>query len=374
MISKFPGIVLGILGGGQLGRMTAQAAPDFNLTLRVLDPDPSAPARFLCHEFVQGDFSDFQTVLDFGRSCDIVTIEIEHVNVKALQLLKNEGVRICPDPDIIQLIQDKGLQKKFYFDHGIPTAPFYLLDDPSLHDFSYPVVQKLCSGGYDGKGVAVLKSEKDTPLNGRSVIEHMVEIDKEIAAIVSRNTAGEKSIFPLVEMEFNDEANLVEYLFCPSSLSEEQQLQCQNIAYRIVDALDYTGLLAVEMFVDVQGQILVNEMAPRPHNSGHHTIEACATSQFQQFIRMVLDLPPGDTSLVRPAVMINLLGEQGSEGVAVYEGFDDALATSSVYLHLYGKKNTKPFRKMGHITVVDASLDIAKEKALQIKKKVRIHA
>ncbi|MFM7770616.1 MAG: 5-(carboxyamino)imidazole ribonucleotide synthase, partial [Bacteroidota bacterium] len=348
-----PSVQLGVLGGGQLGRMLIQEAVNLNLAVHVLDPSSNAPCAEIATRFVQGNFADYETVLQFGKNLDVITIEIEHVNLEALEELERMGKRVYPKPAALRIIKDKGLQKLFYATHNIPTAPFVLIenkDEATQHLKEGPFMQKMRTGGYDGKGVTPFRNEKDLDqaFDAPSVLEKMVDFEKELAVIVARNEEGEISAFPLVEMEFNSEANLVEFIFSPANVSIETASEATEIAKRLVEKLDHVGLLAVELFLTKEGHLLVNEVAPRPHNSGHHTIEACYTSQYGQHLRAILNLPLGDTALRSAGVMINLLGEKGYSGKAVYAGLKDALNTSGVYVHLYGKEETKPFRKMGH--------------------------
>lgn len=377
MKSFYGDLRLGILGGGQLGRMLIQKAIDYNINVNVLDPDPDAPCKHICNEFTVGSLNDYQKVYDFGKKTDLLTIEIEKVNVDALEKLEEEGVLVYPQSRIIRLIQDKGLQKEFFRQNNIPTAPFHLIS--SVNDlkeaaFAYPYVQKLRKDGYDGRGVQMIRSEKDLShaFTAPSLIEQLIDFEKEIAVIVARNASGEIKTFPCVEMEFNPDANLVEFLISPSTLSAEIQKKADDLAVKIAESLRITGLLAVEMFLTKDGEILINELAPRPHNSGHQSIEGNYTSQFEQHLRAILDLPLGDTRCQGHAVMINLLGEKGFEGLAEYEGLKDILKIEGVYVHLYGKKFTKPFRKMGHVTVIDDSREQAIKKAHFIKETIKV--
>jgi 5-(carboxyamino)imidazole ribonucleotide synthase len=368
---------LGVLGGGQLGRMLIQEAIDLDVDVHILDPSPDAPCRGLCSSFTVGDFRDKETVLAFGKGKDLITIEIEDVNVEALEILQSEGVRVCPDPRILKVIQDKGAQKQFYVDHRIPTSPFRLITDGSeLSASDLPIVQKLRVGGYDGRGVQVLRTEESlsSAFNEPSVLEDLVDIQKELAVIVARNANGETKTFPVVELVFDPEANLVTYLFSPAQIDEKTAREADELACSVANALELEGILAVEMFLDTSGHLMVNECAPRTHNSGHHTIEGNYTSQFAQHLRAILNLPLGNTDCIQPAAMVNLLGEKGFEGPVVYEGLIDVLAMDGVYPHLYGKTSTKPFRKMGHITVVDKDLDAVRTKAQQVSERVRVIA
>ena len=368
---------LGILGGGQLGRMLIQEAVNFNIHISVLDPSVNAPCADLANNFVVGNFNDYQTVLDFGKTVDVLTIEIEHVNIEALEELERLGKKVFPRPQALRTIQDKGLQKQFYKANDIPTAPFHLIDnaeDALLFKEKGPFMQKLRKGGYDGKGVTPLRTESEfnAAFNAPSVLEEFVPFVKELAVIVARNENGELATFPLVEMEFNPEANLVEFIFSPANVNVEIENNAKKIATDIANKLEHVGLLAIELFLTEDGNLLVNEIAPRPHNSGHHTIEACFVSQYGMHLRAILNMPLGSTGLRTPAVMINLLGEKGFEGKARYENIEEVLHTEGAYIHLYGKEDTKPFRKMGHITVCNSNLEEAKNIARRFLKEVRV--
>ena len=368
---------LGILGGGQLGRMLIQEAVNFNIHISVLDPAVNAPCADLANNFVVGNFNDHQTVLDFGKTVDVLTIEIEHVNIEALEELERLGKKVFPTPQALRTIQDKGLQKQFYKANNIPTAPFHLIDnaeDALLFKEKGPFMQKLRKGGYDGKGVTPLRTEAEfkSAFNAPSVLEEFVPFVKELAVIVARNERGEIATFPLVEMEFNPEANLVESIFSPANVNVEIENNAKKIAIDIANKLEHVGLLAIELFLTAEGNLLVNEIAPRPHNSGHHTIEACFVSQYGMHLRAILNMPLGSTGLRTPAVMINLLGEKGFEGKARYENIEEVLDTEGAYIHLYGKEDTKPFRKMGHITVCNSNLEEAKDIARRFLKDVRV--
>lgn len=370
---------VGILGGGQLGKMLIQKAMDFALDIYILDPDPSAPCKNYTSHFIKGDFKNFDDVYHFGKKLDLITIEIENVNVDALKKLQQEGKEIYPQPEIIEMIQDKGLQKIFYQTHGIPTADFFLIENKSQIEkyMDYlPFFQKLRRGGYDGKGVRKIASRNhiDTAFEEASVLERMVDVDKEISIIAARNLSGEIKTFPVVESVFNPKAHLVDYLICPANVSKSVAEQAEQIAKKIAEHLNLVGLLAIEFFLSKDGKLLVNEMAPRVHNSGHHTIEACVTSQFEQLWRSILNFPLGDTTLIRPAVMMNLLGSEGFEGDAHYVGMDSILKYSGVYPHLYGKKQVKPYRKMGHITITDKTISAALQKAKSIKNIIQVTA
>lgn len=370
---------VGILGGGQLGRMLIQEAINYNVSIRILDPDADAPCKNLCDKFVVGSLTDFDTVYNFGKQTDLLTIEIEKVNVEALQKLEDEGVMVYPQPRLIRLIQDKGLQKEFFKQHNFPTAPFQLIGSRTAlqqSEIPFPYIQKLRKDGYDGKGVLKVKTAADleNAFDAPSIVEQWIDFDKEIAVIVARNEDDEIKTFPVVEMEFNAEANLVEFLISPSTLPLEVQARAEELAKSVARALKITGLLAVEMFLTKGGEILINELAPRPHNSGHHTIEGNFVSQFEQHLRAIFNLPLGDVRAISNAVMINLLGEKGYEGPAVYEGLEDILKIDGVYVHLYGKKFTKPFRKMGHVTITDGDREKAIEKARLVQETVKVKA
>ncbi len=368
---------IGLLGGGQLGRMMIQSAINLNLTISVLDPDKNAPCRHLVKKFTVGSLTDYDSVYDFGKDKDLITIEIENVNVDALRALEKEGKKVYPQPDVIELIQDKGSQKMFYQRNNIPSPDFFLVENraqiPKYSDY-FPFFQKLRKGGYDGKGVSKLVSPHhlEKAFDQPSVLERLVDFDKELAVMVARNAEGEIRTFPVVECEFSPEANLVEFLFSPANIKKPVEKEALKIASTIAEKLGIIGILAVELFLTKDGKVLVNEIAPRPHNSGHHTIEANVTSQFDQHLRAILNLPLGDTSIVKAGVMVNLLGDFGHEGQAVYQGLEDVMKFSGVYLHLYGKAITKPFRKMGHATIVDDDILKARQKARLVKGTLKI--
>lgn len=370
---------LGILGGGQLGRMLIQEAINYNVNIHILDPDKNAPCRKLCNHFECGSLGDFETVYNFGKDLDMLTIEIEKVNVDALEKLEEEGVLVYPQSRIIRLIQDKGLQKHFFKQNNIPTSAFQLISSKENMENStikIPFIQKLRKDGYDGKGVKKISSIADleTAFEEPSLIEEWVDFEKEIAVIVARNDRGDISTFPMVEMEFNPEANLVEFLIAPSTYGFEIQQQAEELAKKIADDLQIVGILAVEMFLTKEGEILVNELAPRPHNSGHQSIEGNYVSQFAQHLRAIFNLPLGDTRCRSNAVMINLLGEVGYEGLAKYEGIEEILGMEGVYLHLYGKKITKPFRKMGHICIINDDRELAINNARKVQEILKVKA
>lgn len=368
---------IGILGGGQLGRMWIQNALNYNVTCHVIDPDPNAPCKNICDHFSVGDITDYDTVYAFGKKVDLLTIEIEKVNVEALEHLEKEGIKVFPQPSIIKMIRDKGVQKEWMKAHGIPTSDFKLIDNKqSLEElnWSLPYVQKLRKDGYDGKGVQIIREKQDLTqaFEAPSLVERMVDYEKEIAVIVARNENGECKTFPLVEMEFHPTANLVEFLVSPAQVTEYIALKAENLAIKIAEELELVGLLAVEMFLTKDGVILVNEMAPRPHNSGHQTIEGNLCSQFEQHLRAIVNQPLANTDAKYTSVMINVLGEEGHSGDAKYVGLEKILELSGVYVHLYGKKVTKPFRKMGHVTVIDEKREDAIKKARMVKEMLKV--
>lgn len=372
---NFYGLKLGILGGGQLGRMLIQSAVNYNVHCYVLDPDKNAPCNGFSKDFTNGDLLDFDSVYNFGKNLDLLTIEIEHVNVQALEKLNNQGVKVYPSLEVIRIVQDKGLQKEFYKKNNIPTPKFYLIENKNqIKQDNFPQVQKLRKMGYDGKGVFIINSKEDLEkaFNEPSVLEEKISIEKEISVILARNISGDIKVYPPVELVFKKDGNLVDYLFSPANLDSIKKLKANEIAVNIAKALNVVGLLAVEMFVTKEGEVLVNEIAPRPHNSGHHTIEANYTSQFEQHLRAILNLPLGETDMIMPACMVNLLGAEGYQGEAKFEGIEEILKIPGIYVHLYGKKYTRFNRKMGHITILDGNVNSAIEKVKFIKEKVKV--
>jgi len=370
---------LGVLGGGQLGRMLIQEAVNYDVYVHCLDPDAQAPCVDLAHSFTIGSLTDFDTVYNFGKDKDVLTVEIEHVNIEALEKLVEEGKKVFPQPHILKMVQDKGLQKQFYVANNIPTPPFHLVENKAeiqKYIGEFPFMQKMRKGGYDGKGVTALKSAADleTAFDVPSVLESFVDFEKELSVIVSRNEKGETAVFPVVECEFNPVANLVEFLFAPANISDQLEKDAEKLAVKIINSLEMVGILAVELFLTKSGELLVNEIAPRPHNSGHHTIECNVTSQFEQHMRSILNLPLGSTRIIQPGVMINLLGEKGFEGAAIYRNLEAAMAIPGVKTHIYGKANTKSFRKMGHVTITSESLDEAKKIGREIKDLIKVEA
>ena len=364
-----------------MGKMLGIAAADWHLPLSFLDRSASFPASAVTRDFQEGNFNAYSDVLAFGRHKDVLTIEIEHVHIGALRELQEAGVVVHPHPDALHVIKDKGLQKEFYAEHGFPTSSFALYagaaeirDAVAREELGLPFVQKARTEGYDGRGVLVVleESQLDELLEGPSIVEELVPIAKELAVIAARNAQGEVRTFPPVEMTFHPEVNLVEFLICPARIPEDIARQADMLAKRLIETFGICGLLAVEFFLSTEGALLVNEVAPRPHNSGHHTINSCVTSQFQQHLRGILNLPLGDTTLHTPAVMVNLLGEPGQEGPVSYEGMDTCLGLDGVYLHLYGKMETRPFRKMGHATIVDPNLGAAILKARKVSDWFRV--
>lgn len=367
---------LGILGGGQLGRMFIQEAINFDVHVHIMDTAADGPAGSIANSFTKGDITDFEEVLAFGESMDVLTVEIENVNVDALYELEKRGIKVYPQPRVLEIIKDKGTQKEFYRQHNIPTSPFELFPantDPRLLKERIPFVQKLRTGGYDGRGVQIIKNEDDlkNSFNEPSVAEDLVNYTKELSVIVARNENGETAVYPTVECEFND-ANLVEFLFSPAEIEETTEKKAEKLAIDVINALEMVGILAVEMFLTASGELLVNEAAPRPHNSGHHTIECNKTSQFEQHLRSILNWPLGSTEIIYPGAMLNLLGEQGFQGPAYYEGLSDILKIPDAHVHLYGKATTKPNRKMGHLTVTADSVTEAKSLADKVKHMLRV--
>lgn len=372
---------LGILGGGQLGKMLLTETRKWDIRTAVLDPSEDAPCQYGSTVFEVGDLMDYDTVYAFGKQADILTIEIEHVNSDALETLEQEGVLVYPQSSALRIIQNKAKQKLFYVDHDIPTAPFsrfaYASEIPEsvAHGgLQYPFVWKSAQFGYDGQGVKIIRSEaglKGLP-QGECIVEEFVPFKNELAVVVARSSQGEVRSYPVVEMEFHPEANQVEYVLCPARISAEVAENARIIAERVAQELDHVGLLAVEFFQTEEDQLLVNEVAPRPHNSGHFSIEASVTNQFEQHIRAILDLPLGDTSSKMAAVMVNLVGAEGYKGPVEYAGIDEILALDGVTPHMYGKKETRPFRKMGHVTIVRNDIDEARRIAAEVKKAIRV--
>jgi 5-(carboxyamino)imidazole ribonucleotide synthase len=375
---------IGILGGGQLGRMMIEEALRLNLHINILESDPNCPSAKFATQFIEGSIQDEAKIRELAAISDVLTIEIEHVNINALLQLEKEGKTIIPSPKILAIIQDKGLQKLFFEAKKIPTSPFALVNNPSewvnaLKQLNADkVAAKTRRDGYDGKGVQliavenILNGSEKIPFEQACVLEKFVACEKEIAIIVARDLNGEMTTFPIVEMEFDAEANLVTYLVCPAHLSEEIEEKATEIAKNCVAALDGIGIFAIELFVSKTGEVLVNEIAPRAHNSGHHTIEANYTSQFEQLLRILAGLPMGSSELIQPAIMMNILGANLVEGSYQLKGIETAMQTEGVYIHLYDKKTTKPMRKMGHVTVLGETVADAHLKAAYIKQILHI--
>lgn len=369
---------LGILGGGQLGRMFIQEAISYDIHVHIMENDNNAPSAGIATTFTKGDITDYNDVMSFGKDMDVITVEIENVNIEALYELEKSGVKVYPQPHILEIIKDKGLQKTFYKENHIPTSDFELIDanaDLSSLEGNIPFVHKIRTGGYDGKGVEIIRSKEDldATFSEASIIEELIYFEKELSVIVSRNEKGETAVYPTVECEFN-EANLVAYLFSPANITAEIEKKANDLAIEVINKLELVGILAVELFLTKKGEILVNEVAPRPHNSGHHTIECNVTSQFEQHMRSVLNMPLGSTEMTRYGVMLNLIGSAGHTGKAIYEGLNAIVAKPGVHIHVYGKEQTKPNRKMGHITIAASTMNEAKQIAAEIKDQIKVVA
>ena len=372
---------LGVLGGGQLGRMLLAETQKFDVYTAILDPSSDAPCSEICNEFHTGSLLDFDTVYAFGKTVDVLTIEIEHVNIDALYQLQKEGVKIYPQPSVIETIQHKGKQKDFFIKHNIPTSPhkrYTTKKELELGfentNFSIPFVWKSAQFGYDGTGVKVVKSLKDFEnlADADCIVEELIPFKNELAVIVARNANGEIKTYPVVEMEFHPEANQVEYVICPARIRSNVAERARNIALQVAESFKHVGLLAVEMFQTENDEILVNEVAPRTHNSGHYSIEASYTNQFEQHLRTVLNLPLGNTESKVAGIMVNLVGEEGYTGSVVYENLEKVLEIDGVTPHIYGKKTTKPFRKMGHVTIVNKDMHKAREIAQKVKETIKV--
>ena len=372
---------LGILGGGQLGKMMLYETRKFDITTHVLDPSLEAPCRIACDHFTQGDLMDYDTVYTFGKKVDILTFEIEGVNIEALEALEKEGKKVYPSSKTLRNIQDKAVQKKFYDTHKIPTAPFSVFETIALvkkavasGELKLPFVWKSCTGGYDGKGVQVIKNSQtlDVLPDCPCITEDLVAFKNELAVIVVRNPSAQVKTYPVVEMEFHPQANQVEYVICPARIDDKVAAKARSIAIQVSKAFEHVGLLAVEMFQTNDDQIIVNEVAPRPHNSGHYSIEASYTNQFEQHIRAILDLPLGNTASKVGGIMVNLVGEQNHTGDVAYQNIEEIMAMDGVTPHIYGKKQTRPFRKMGHVTIVNQNIDTAREIAQQVKQRIKV--
>lgn len=368
---------IGILGGGQLGRMQLQAAANYVVETFVLENDEHCPAAHLCHHFVKGDIKDFDTVYNFGKGLDAVTIEIESVNTDALEKLEAEGVKVYPKPSAIKTIKNKIVQKEFYKAHGIPTPDFLVtnsLAELKAEKHFLPAVHKLAQGGYDGRGVQLLQSEKEIEkgFDAPAVLEKMVNIKKEIAVIVAMNDAGETAIYPPAEMVFDPLLNLLDYQITPADIAQEVLWKSEAIALTLVKNLQSPGLFAIEMFVNKNNEVLVNETAPRVHNSGHHTIEAHYSSQYDMLWRIMLGYPLGNTNFILPSSIVNLIGEKNYSGAAKYENLNEVLKMDNVFVHLYGKAETRPGRKMGHVTIMSSDRQELTHKANKIKHTLKV--
>lgn len=367
----------GILGGGQLGRMLLQAAANYPVETYVMENDPACPAAHLCHHFIKGDITNFEDVYNFGKGLDALTIEIESVNEDALEKLENEGVKIYPKPAALKIIKNKILQKQFYKDHEIPTSAFIItqtLAELRQEENFLPAVHKVGMGGYDGRGVQILKTKADIEkgFDTPSVLEKMVHVKKEIAVIVAVNDKGETTVYPAIDMIFDQRLNLLEYQVSPADLPEKVLWKVEAIAMKVVKDLNSAGIFAVELFVDNNNNVFVNETAPRVHNSGHHTIEANYSSQFDMLWRIMLGFPLGCTEHILPAAIVNLVGADGFSGIVHYEGLYEILQIENVFVHIYGKKETRPGRKMGHITILSKEKQELVHQANRIKQTVRV--
>lgn len=372
---------LGILGGGQLGKMLLYETRKWDIHTKIMDASEEAPCKIACNEFVLGSLLDFDTVYNFGKGLDVLTIEIENVNTDALEKLEGEGVKVYPQPSALRIIQNKATQKLFYTDNDIPTSPFTrfaytseIEDSITNGGLAFPFVWKSAQFGYDGQGVKVVRSLNDLSdlPNVECIAEEMVNFKNELAVIVARNSNGEVKTYPVVEMEFHPEANQVEYVICPARIDEKVAQKAQEIALKVSNNIKHVGLLAVELFQTQDDQILVNEVAPRPHNSGHYSIEASYTNQFEQHIRAILGLPLGNTASKVAGIMVNLVGAENHTGDVVYENMEAVLQLDGVTPHIYGKKQTRPFRKMGHVTIVDEDMSRARQVAQKVKETIKV--
>jgi 5-(carboxyamino)imidazole ribonucleotide synthase len=372
---------LGILGGGQLGKMLLYETRKFDIHTKVMDPSDEAPSKIACNEFFKGDLMDFDAVYALGKKVDVLTIEIENVNLDALEKLEDEGLKVFPPTRALRIIQNKAKQKLFYVDNNIPTADFQrfaykseIEDSVTNGGLKFPFIWKATQFGYDGQGVKVVRKLED--LNGlpsgECITEEMINFKNELAVIVARSARGEVKTYPVVEMEFHPEANQVEYVICPARIDAKVAEKAQEIALQLSNKIKHVGLLAVEMFQTQDDKILVNEVAPRPHNSGHYSIEASYTNQFEQHIRAILDLPLGNTSSKVAGIMVNLVGAEGHTGNVVYENMEEILSLEGVTPHIYGKKQTRPFRKMGHVTIVNNDIKEARKIAEQVKNTIKV--
>ncbi|WP_306353641.1 5-(carboxyamino)imidazole ribonucleotide synthase [Flavobacterium sp. '19STA2R22 D10 B1'] len=374
---------LGILGGGQLGKMLLTETRKFDIQTYVLDPSDEAPSKIACNQFFQGDLMDYDTVYRFGKQVDVLTFEIEHVNIEALEQLELEGIKVYPSPKTLKLIQNKGTQKDFYAEHNIPTASYTrfntleaLKSAVENKQIDFPFVWKSTQFGYDGNGVKVIRSTHDFEglPSVECIAESMIPFKNELAVIVTRNPSGQIKTYPVVEMEFHPTANQVEYVICPARIDTKIAEKARAIALNVSEKFNHVGLLAVEMFQTHDDEILINEVAPRPHNSGHYSIEASYTSQFEQHIRAILDLPLGNTDSKVAGIMVNLVGAENFSGNVIYENIETILSWDGVTPHIYGKKETRPFRKMGHVTIVNEDIAEARKIAEKVKNTIRVIA
>ena len=370
---------IGIIGGGQLGKMTAQKAKKLGFRVVVLDPSPDAPAGQVADEQIVGGLRDASRIRELVESCALTTYDIEHIDAQVLQALEAEGHVIRPSGKLLELVQDKLLQRDLYANAGIPQPEYARCDEPgpeAFEAFGYPLVQKARKGGYDGRGVAIIEGpeQANSALAGPSLLERKIDIEKELAIVVARGLDGAIACYPLVEMEVDPETNQLDLLLSPARVAPDVAKRAEEIAIAVVEALDGAGVFGVELFLTKSGELLVNEVAPRPHNSGHFTYEATMTSQFEQHLRAVAGLPLGSTEQYLPAAMVNLLGAPGEIGPVLYNGLTDALAVPGALIHIYGKAETRPSRKMGHVTVLDADLEKARAKAIAVRDKIRVCA
>ena len=368
---------LGVLGGGQLGKMLLTETQKFDIYTSVLDASVDAPCAQICNEFHLGSLLDFDTVYNFGKKVDLLTIEIEHVNIEALLKLEEQGLEIYPQPSVLQIIQHKGKQKDFFVENNIPTSPhkrFSSLELLKKETFQFPFVWKSAQFGYDGTGVKIVRNQNDinSLADTDCIVEDLIPFKNELAVIVARNKNGDIKTYPVVEMEFHPEANQVEYVICPARISDEVAQKARKIALKVAESFEHIGLLAVELFQTEDDEIIVNEVAPRTHNSGHYSIEASYTNQFEQHLRSILNLPLGNTDSKVAGIMVNLVGEEGYAGDVVYKNMESILSIDGVTPHIYGKKETRPFRKMGHVTIVNQDLDEARRIAEKVKKVIRV--
>lgn len=372
---------LGILGGGQLGKMLLSDTRKFDIATHILDPSKDAPAQYGAHRFFQGDLMDFETVYRFGKTVNLLTIEIESVNLDALEQLEKEGLNVFPSSKTLRLIQNKGAQKDFYTQNQIPTAAYRryntvdaLKKGVAENHFNFPFIWKSAQFGYDGNGVKAIRSHEDLSAlpDTECIAEEMIPFKNELAVIVARNASGEIKTYPVVEMEFHPEANQVEYVICPARINSKVSEKARAIALKVSEKFNHVGLLAVEMFQTQDDEIVVNEVAPRPHNSGHYSIEASYTSQFEQHLRAILNLPLGNTESKVAGIMVNLVGAEGYSGQVYYEGMEDILSIEGVTPHIYGKRETRPFRKMGHVTIANSDMQEARKIAQQVKETIKV--